>query len=134
MDQVVKVAKIGESADSIDPNDFIFYSSYNTFKIIKSALTTITLAASTANQSFTVQHFLDFIPLPAGFAKRDSVSQVFLPNGIDVELWGTKLGMIGDITFNYISADATNLTFNFDNDKTSTVGITIRYFCLEKVD
>ncbi len=134
MEQVVKVAKLNKSADSTDPNDFIFHSSYNTFKIILEGTKTITLAASTADQSFTQAHSLKFIPLVSAFAKRDSISQVFLPNGIDIESWGSKLGFTGDITFNYISADATNITFNFSNAKVSTVGISIRYFCLEKVN
>lgn len=133
MTQEVKVAKIGKSTDSTDPNDFIFHSSYNTFKIILEGTKAITLAASTNNQSFTQAHGLRFIPLPAAFAKRSGVSQVFLPNGVDIESWGPKAGWSGDIKFNYVSADVTNITFNFDNAKVSTVDISIRYFCLEKV-
>ena len=34
MAYAVKVAKIRENVDSTDPNDFIFHSSYNTFKIL----------------------------------------------------------------------------------------------------
>lgn len=134
MTYVVKVAKIGKNVDSTDPNDFIFHSSYNTFKIIVEGTKSITLAASTDNQSFTQAHGLGFVPLPAAFAKRSGVSQVFLPNGIDVELWGATLGFTGDIRFNYITADATNITFNFNNAKASTVDVSIRYFLLEKVN
>lgn len=134
MTQVVKVAKIGADAGSTDPNDFIFHSSYNTFKIIKSGTKTATLLASTNNQSFTAQHFLDFIPLPAAFAKQDSVNQVFLPNATDVDLWGPKLGFTGNVRFNHVSADVTNVIFNFDNSNTSSTNITVRYFLLEQVD
>lgn len=132
-DQVVKVAKIGKNAFSTNPNDFIFHSDYNSFKIVAEGTKVITLAGATANQSFTEPHGLSFIPLIAGFAKRTGASQVFLPNGVDVELWGAKAGMIGDITFNYIASDNTNMIFNFDNDKVSTVEVSIRYFLLEKV-
>lgn len=134
MTYIVAVSKIGEAVNSLDPNDFIYHSEYNTFKIILEGTKAITLAASTANQSFTQAHGLPFIPLPDAFAKRSGVSQVFKPNGIDVELWGPKLGMVGDITFNYIAADATNIIFNFDNDKGSTVDVSIRYFCLEEIN
>lgn len=135
MTYVVKVAKIGKSADSTDPNDFIFHSSYNTFKIILEGTKSITLAASTSNQSFTQAHELDFIPLPAAFAKQASINQVFLPNSSNVDLWGPKLGWTSTgVRFNYVASDATNIIFNFDNTNGSTINITIRYFCLEQVD
>ena len=131
-DQVVKVAKIGKSVYSNDPNDFIFHSSYNTFKIVLEATKTGTLAATTNNQTISVAHGQPFIPLVAAFAKLDGENQVFLPNGLDVTLWGPKLGMTGDVTFNYISADNTNVYFNFDNTDVS-IGISIRYFLLEAI-
>ncbi len=134
MNQIVKIAKIGIDADSTtDPNDFIFHSSYNTFKILLEGTKSITLAASTSNQSFTQAHNQEFIPLISAYAKRSGVAQVFLPNGVDVELWGAKLGWTGDIKFNYIAADPTNIIFNFDNAKGTTVDVSIRYFVLEKV-
>lgn len=133
-DQVVKVAKLGKSASSEDPNDFVFHSAYNTFKIIAESTHHITIAGSTANQSFSVAHNLDYIPVVTAFAKRDSADQVFAPNGIDVELFGPKLGYIGDITFNYVQSDATNITFNFDNSDSPAVPTSIRYFLLEKIE
>ena len=134
MPAIVAVAKIGKDARSTNPNDFIFHSSYNTFKIIVEATKTVTLAASTNNQSFTQAHNQKFIPLPAAFAQRSGVSQVFLPNGVDEETWGTKAGWTGDIKFNYVACDATNIIFNFDNAKVTTVSVAIRYFILEKVN
>lgn len=130
--QVIKVAKKGKSAHSLDPNDFVFHSSYNTFKILKEGTKTITLSASTNNQTFSEAHDLApfTIPIVTAFAKRDSASQVFAPNGFDVELWGAKLGSAGDVTFNYVQADKDNIYFNFDNAKGTTVAVTIRYFIL----
>lgn len=132
---LIKVAKIGVNAElATDPNDFIFHSNFNTFKIIAEATKNITLLASTNNQSFSEAHGLSFIPLPAAYAKRSGVDQVFLPNGVDVELWGPKLGWVGDVTFNYVQTNATNITFNFSNAKGSTVDVAVRYFLLEKVN
>jgi hypothetical protein len=134
MTQVIKVAKIGKSTDSTDPNDFIFHSDYNTFKIILEGTKQVTLAASTANQTFTQAHgFNSFVPLVSAFAKRDGVAQVFLPNGVDVETYGAKAGFDGDIKFNYVATNPTNIVFNFDNNKASEVVVDIRYFLLEKV-
>ena len=134
MTQVVKIAKIGKSTNSTDPNDFIFHSSYNTFKIILEGTRSITLVASTNNQTFSQAHGLDLIPVPAAFAKQTGVDQVFLPNGMDVDLWGAKLGFTGDVKFNYVSSDSTNINFNFDNASGSSIGVNIRYFALEKVN
>ena len=134
MNQVVKVAKIGKDVRSTDPNDFIFHSDYNTFKIILEGTKQVTLDASTADQTFTEAHgFNSFVPLISAFAKDTTLSQVFLPNGVNVELYGAKLGAVGDVKFNYVATDPTNMIFNFDNDDTSERTINIRYFLLEKV-
>lgn len=132
IDNIIALAKIGENVFSEDPNDFIMNSLYNTFKIILVGTKDVTLAASTANQSFSQAHGLDFIPLVDAFANQDGATRVFKPNGMDVELWGAKLGMAGDVTFNYVQADATNIIFNFDNDSTQ-VTVHIRYFALEAI-
>jgi len=132
--QVVKVAKIGNSTDSLDPNDYIFHSSYNTFKIVLEGTKSVTLLASTTNQTFTQAHGFDtFIPLISAFAKRDAINQVFLPNGVDIETYTAGAGFDGDIKFNYTATDSNNMIFNFDNNKGTTIGVTIKYYLLERV-
>ncbi len=134
MNQVVKVAKIGKDALSTDPNDFIFHSSYNTFKIILEGTKVVTLVASTNNQSFTQAHGLDFIPVITAFAKETGIDQIFLPNSVNVNLFGVKLGWTSTgAKFNYVASDLTNIIFNFDNTKASNIEISIRYFVLEGV-
>ena len=118
---------------STNVNDFIFNSLLNTFKIVVEGTKSITLAASTNDQVFTQAHGLDFVPLVDAFAKRTSASQAFKPNAVDIELWGAKLGMTGDVRFNYVEADETNIYFSFNNAKGSTVAVDIRYFCLESI-
>lgn len=129
------VSKIGVNAElTTDPNDFIFHSDYNTFKIIREATKQVTLSASTNNQSFSEPHGQFFIPIPAAFAKEPSLSQVFLPNGGNVTLWGPKLGFVtSGITFNYVKTDAINITFNFDNTNVTAKLVNVRYFLLEKI-
>ncbi len=134
MNNVVKVAKIGKSAFSSDPNDFIFHSSYNTFKIILEATKSITLAASTNSQTFTQEHGLSFIPVASAFAIEEGKEQVFLPNSDNISLWGRKLGWVSTgVRFNFIATDSTYIIFNFDNTNASTKNVNIRYFLLEKV-
>lgn len=132
MSNIIALAKLNTNVFSEEPNDFVFNSLYNTFKILLEGTKSITLAATTANQTFSQAHGLGFIPMVDAFAKRTSASQVFKPNGIDVAVWGAKLGMSGDVTFNYVRADATNIYFNFDNDG-SAVDVDIRYFCIEGI-
>lgn len=133
MTNIVAVAKIGKDVSRItNPNDFIFHSSYNTFKIIQEATKTITLAANTTNQSFTQAHNQRFIPLVTAYAKESTLSQVFLPNSGDISLWSSKGGWTeSGVRFNYVKSDATNITFNFDNTNGGTISVTIRYFVLE---
>ncbi len=135
MTQIIAVAKIGNNVlTSTNPNDFVFHSEYNTFKIILESTKSITLAAATNNQSFTQAHGLSFIPLVHGFAKSSGISRVFLPNGFDVFAWNSITGQFDTgINFNYITVDATNITFNFDNTNATTKDISIRYFCLEDI-
>ena len=135
MDQVVKVAKIGKNALSTDPLDFVFHSSYNTFKIILEDTKSATLSASTNNQSITVAHGLSFIPLVTAFALQDGVTGVFLPNSDNINLWGAKLGWTSTgVRFNYVAADVTNIIFNFNNTNATTKDVDIRYFALEKIN
>lgn len=137
MEQVVKVAKIGEDARSTDPNDFIFHSSYNTFKIIHEDIAFGTIdASSTVTIEYILEEngvVLDFIPLVSAFAKRDGVNQVFAPNGFDVESFTAGSGFEGDVTFNYVSATQTSIFFNFTNVKGTPVDLQVKFFLLEKV-
>jgi len=132
---VFKVAKHGVNAETAtDPNDFIFHSDYNTFKIIREETKTVTLAASTDDQSFTEAHLQRFVPLVHAFAKQTGVAQVFLANSGNPDTWGPKAGLsTTGVTFNYVQADDTNITFNFSNSNGTTKEVTIRYFVLEKV-
>ena len=129
------VGKRGVNVETAtDPNDFIFHSDFNTFKIIVEATKEITLAASTNDQTFTEAHNQKFVPLIQAFAKESTLSQIFLPNSGNVSLWGAKAGIITTgVTFNYAQADATNAIFNFSNSNGSTKSVKIRYFVLEKV-
>lgn len=137
MTQVVKVAKIGKSTNSVDPNDFIFHSEYNTFKIVFEDTATGTIDASstiTIEYIFSENgHPLNFIPLVSAFAKQSDLDQVFLPNGLDVEFYGAKLGFDGNIKFNYVSASQTSAFFNFTNTTASDIDVSVKFYVLERV-
>src|SRR5258708_6345789 len=134
MTKIVAIAKIGKSVFSTNINDFIFHSTYNSFKIIKEATFVISLAASTNNQSFYISHGQIFIPLVAAFAKQTGIAQVFLPNADNIDTWGPKAGWTSTgIRFNYVAADIDHVIFNFNNTIASVKEVSIRFFLLEKV-
>jgi hypothetical protein len=134
-DPIFAVAKSGKDVSVVtDPNDFIFHSNYNNFKIIKELTFDVTVVAGTANQSFTVAHGLPFTPLVRAFANEDSSGRVFLPNFYDVSNWIATLGTISSgITFNYAASDPTNITFNFSSTAGANKTVHIRYFLLEAI-
>jgi len=134
MSYIIAVAKNGYSAlDEMNPNNFIFHSSYNTFKIIRTGVAVCTIVASTNGQLFYEPHRLKFTPLVTAFARESGYSQAFPPNTINISTWGPKAGLIGSgLKFVSVAADATNMIFKFDNsggEKTAYV----RYYCLEGI-
>ncbi len=139
MSRKIAIAKLFKNILTlIDPNGAILDSDQNGFKIVKQGQKTVTLAALTNNQSFNIAHGLQFIPLSHAFAKRTNAAQVFLPNAKEIQFpWSTTTGWqnVGSnhIIFNYVSADISNVTFNFSNDDVITYTIDIVYFLLEKI-
>ena len=120
MSYVIAVAKQGKDAvTDTSPNDFIFNSDYNTFKIIRSGVKTCVIPASSSNQLFTEPHFLSFTPLVTAMAKHVGYNQAFPPNSKNIYLYSAKAGLFSSgITFRTIAANATNILFRFDNSKT----------------
>ena len=125
MNQVVKVAKIGKNAlTSTDPNDFIFHSDYNTFKIIDTGTVDFTIAASSAEEE-TLAHNLNYIPLVNAFMSVDTNEEVICAN--------ENFDTIGyrDLSFISVSADSTNIIFKITNNIASQVEVHFRYYIFE---
>lgn len=134
MEQVVKVAKIGKDARSTDPNDFIFHSSYNTFKIVKEATYSFTIPANTIGEAYGENHGLNFIPMVTAFLKESGVPQVIAPNTMNVDFWGAKAGWFDTgLRFNSVRVDSEAISFLIDNTDDAAKDITVRYFCFESV-
>jgi len=124
----VRVSKAGVNAlTATDPNDFIFHSAYNTFKIIATGIYTPTVTAS-STQTKTLAHNLSYIPLVHAFAKPDGISYVILPN----EALYNPLGIgSSTIVFNYLEADSTNIIFNVTNNTGSNLDVSFKYYIFE---
>ncbi len=78
MSQIVAVSKSGKNAlTESNPNNFIFHSSYNTFKIIASLSTTVNLGGG-ATTVFSISHNLDYIPSCYVFSRKN-ITNVYAP-------------------------------------------------------
>lgn len=133
MSAIVAVAKIGKNVEtSTDPNDFVFHSDYNTFKIVLDGTKSATIPASTSDYSVTEQHNLFYVPLVTAFAKEGTRAWMISPNSESVSTVGLKAGWVTTgLIFNYVKSDSSNMTFNFDNTSGSDIDIVIKYYCFE---
>jgi hypothetical protein len=131
MNQAIAIAKLDKDATSTNPNDFIFHSSYNSFKIIVEKTKYITHNGTPNTQLFAVEHHLNFIPLVSAFAKVQGESQVYPPNGYGVTAAGSKTLTTNEVSFDYVEADTYTIRFSFTTS--SSKNIVIRYFCLEAI-
>jgi hypothetical protein len=111
------VAKQGVNAlTATDPNDFIFHSDYNTFKILKEGSASPALPDSAGievDYSFTLG--LDFTPLVFGFCKFAN-GRVGPPGSkaSNVDFWFTVVRTEDDgVIFRYINNTGGNYTPTF---------------------
>ena len=134
MSYIIAVAKNTHDAiEETDPNSFVFHSSYNTFKIIRTGVAIFSVAASTNDQLFYEPHRLTFTPLVTAFAKESGYDQAFPPNTINISTWGARAGLIGTgLKFVSVASNATNLIFKFDNSGGEKT-VSVRYYCLEAI-
>jgi len=134
MGNVIALSKIGISVlGASDPNDFIFHSSYNTFKIIIEGDVTDTIPAL-GSKTIQVAHGLPFIPLVTAFALENGKAWAFPPNSPNITGTFPRIGYLKTgIVFNYISADEDYIYFNFDNTGVANKDVTVKFYCLEAI-
>lgn len=122
---VVKVAKSGVNAQTAtDPNDFIFHSDYNTFKIIATGLYEPTVIAN-STADYTVAHGLEQIPFVLAFMQEASIAEVVMAHNYSPNV-------TANLKFNYVAADYQYLRFNIQNQHASNnIVAHIRYFIME---
>jgi len=133
---LIAVTKRGYDVQTeTDINNYVFLSSYNTFKIIRSGQYDIVALGSTpSGVEYTLPHLLDFTPLVMGFMKQESYNQAIPPNMENISTWGAKAGVIGTgVSFISVGADANNMIFKIANSNSGDRNVSIRYFCLESI-
>ena len=136
--RIFAIAKKGKNVFSLNPNDFIFHSDLNTFKIVLEHTIAGTIDAnSTQPIEFVWEeqgHPMRFIPLVSAFAKQDGINQVLLPNAVNIDIWGAKVGWVSTgLRFNFISSSLYSAVFNFTNTTGSNINVTVKFFVLEAI-
>src|SRR3990167_4667501 len=105
MNMILAVAKAGVNVlTATNPNDFIFHSDYNTFKILAEGTASPSLAV-TAGDSHAIAHNQSISPFVYGFCKY---------TGGRVSPPGTKDPSV-DFWFARLEVDATNIYFHYVN-------------------
>lgn len=121
----LKVAKSGVDATKTnDPNDFIFHSDYNTFKIVDTDIVTDTLNFET--KTITVAHGLSYIPLVYAFLKADTNDEA-----ISDRYMFLVTGIYSNVSLDLVSADSTNIYFVVKQFNAQDVEINIKYYLFE---
>lgn len=123
MTMQIRVAKTGKNAKtSTDPNDFIFHSDYNTFKIISQG----TLTSQTVNAdptTFSVAHNQSATPTVFAFAIMAADDVISLPR---------EVSYAGELQRYWeLDVDDANIYFVFYKGASANYTANIQYFVFE---
>ncbi len=127
MSQKIAVSKTGSNVlTATDPNDFIFHSDYNTFKIVASGTANFTQDFGNFDETFA--HNLAYTPLVYAFMKVESHTEILCPN-----YQFFKTAPYNVFRFNYVKTDATNVIFSWTNWKDPDPETTVyfKYYIFE---
>lgn len=123
MTPLIGISKQGEDVLTItNPNDFIFNSDYNTFKILSTGLI-LSQSVPTSGTVVSVAHGQSGIPSVYAFAKFPT-GEVALPGESNK---GTNV--IG--SFENIEIDNTNIYFIFSSFVGTAYSVGLRYYIFE---
>ena len=120
----VRVSKSGYDAiESTDPNDFIFHSDYNTFKILTEGSMT-SQAVSADPTTFSVAHSKGQIPAVMAFIKYPD-GYVTVPEG--------AARSNSYLVFRYwtVEVDSTNIYFKVYKEGGANYNVDIKYYIFE---
>lgn len=123
MAQEARISKATKNAlTATDPNDFIFHSSYNTFKIL--ATGTFSPTSASGGNSHTVAHGQSFIPFVFTMIQFTDGRVSFAGSHSAVAL-GSSFELAG------VKVDATNITYTFTNNTGGNYTPVLRYYICE---
>lgn len=125
MSKEIRLAKAGVNVKTAtNPNDFIFHSAYNTFKIVATGTLSQVVNFTTTNIELT--HGLSYIPLAHGFMKADTNDEA-----VSARYMFLQTGDYYNVSLNTIRADSSKVYFNVSQFNAFNVTIKIRYYLFE---
>ncbi len=125
--QIIAVAKKNHDVlIETNPNNFIFHSSYNTFKIVKTGTYSLNIPASTTRTSYTHPHGVWYIPLVHAFALYSD--RICLPNE---KLYNPTGGDAWTFAFDELKSEIDNIIFTVSNSSGSPITVKFRYYVFE---
>ena len=126
MSQKIAVSKAGINVlAATNPNDFIFHSDYNTFKIVITGIATFT-GVTSGVYTKTIAHGLGYTPVVEQFLMTDSNPEV-IKSGYQ-EFYTAPYN---DMLFYEARVDATNVIFYGRSFMTGSRDLHFRYYVFE---
>lgn len=124
MTQEIAISKTGVNVlTATDPNDFIFHSLYNTFKIVAEVTTTINVGSG-ALGTVTTAHNLSYAPACTVFANKNGSNNVYG--------YGTFTPIGGDEYYlDLLYTDSTNASVVIKNASGSGSDFTVKFYLFE---
>ena len=124
MTQIIAVSKAGENVlTATDPNDFIFHSSYNTFKIVASgSLTSQTIDSDP--KTLSVSHGQSSAPGVYAFVKYAD-NYVAMPNERE------RADTVTVERYWLVEVDNSNIYFIFYKGASANYSVNIKYYIFE---
>jgi hypothetical protein len=127
MTQIIAVSKkYHDVLTETNPNNFIFHSEYNTFKIVKQGTHSVNIPASTLSTDFTLAHGMWYLPLVHAFALYST--DICLPNE---KLYSPIGSDVWTFAFDELKSDINNIIFTVSNNSGSQINVTFRYYIFE---
>jgi len=122
MTEIIAISKQGKNVGTCtDPNDFIFHSGYNTFKILSEGTASINIGNNAfEEQQYTIAHGKDYTPFVFAFCKFSDGRVCTVGNRM----------ASGEPWFSSFSVDGTNLNFYFSNNS-GTKTVNVKYYITE---
>lgn len=118
----ILIPKVGiDAIEASSPNDFVFNTDYNTFKIIKEASHSPTLSTNSSQAFTSINHNLGFTPFLIGFCKFAN-NRVSLP--------GNKASNT-NFVFTNLRSSATQARFGYINQSGGNYSPVFRYLATE---
>lgn len=127
MTKKLTATKQGYDAETeTDPNNFIFHSDYNTFKIVASGVASFSVPDGSTLKDCNITHGMPYTPLAYAFALPTDGTRAVVPNEF---LHPT--GHDDTMIFDRVQVDDSKVHFYMSNNSGSDIDVDVSWFLFE---